>query len=266
MFLLRLYRYLNILSVDVALGAVCSAAFFSRIFHVQIRTAGLFALALTVWIIYTVDHLLDARKIQYQASTERHHFHQQHSKLLWALVLVAIGIVMILIFFIRKPILVWGVAGGALMIVYLAAQQYLKFMKEIFIAVLYTCGVLLPSMAVTQLPVNEWPWLLIVLFSTTALINLFLFSWFDWEDDARHQAVSFVTVFGKTISGWVIRVLFVGIGIGIFFMGAQHHQFMLLGMNVILLFLFLFSDLVRRYEVFRLLGDFIFILPILFVR
>lgn len=265
MFLLRLYRYLNILSVDVALGAVCSAVFFSRIFHVQIRTAGLFALALTVWIIYTVDHLLDARKIQHQASTERHHFHQQHSKLLWVFVLVAIGIVMILIFFIRKPILVWGITGGALMIVYLAAQQYLKFMKEVFIAILYTCGVLLPSMAVTQLPINEWPWLLIVLFSTTALINLLLFSWFDWEQDISHQTVSFVTVFGKGRSGWVISALFVVIGIGVFFIDTQY-QFMLLGMNVILLFLFLFSNLVRRYEAFRLLGDFIFILPILFVR
>lgn len=266
MFLLRLYRYLNILSVDVALGAVCSAVFFSEIFHVQIRTAGLFALAVTVWIIYTVDHLLDARKIQYRASTERHQFHQRHSKLLWVLVWIAIAFVTILMFFIRKPILVWGIAGGTLMIVYLAAQQYLKFMKEILIAVLYTCGVLLPSMAVTQLPINEWPWLLMILFSITALVNLLLFSWFDWEQDIKHQTVSFVTVFGKTISGWVIRVLFVGIGIGIFFIDKQSHQFLLFGMNAMLLYLLLFSNLVRKYEVFRLLGDFVFILPILFVR
>lgn len=266
MFLLRLYRYLNILSVDVALGAVCSAVFFSGIFHVQIRTAGLFALALVVWIIYTVDHLLDARKIHHQASTERHQFHQQHSKLLWAFVSMATAVVVMLIFFIRKPILLWGITGGALMIVYLAVQQYLKFMKEILIAILYTCGVLLPAMAVTPLPTTEWPWLLMVLFSATALINLLLFSWFDWEHDVGQHTVSFVTVFGVNKSSWVIRVLFVFVGIGIFFIETQHHQILVLVMNVILLYLFLSSGLVRKYEVFRLLGDFVFILPILFAQ
>ena len=63
---LRFYQYINILSLDIAAGAVISAVFFAQIFNVQIKPYGLLALGLTVWIIYTVDHLRDAKKIKHQ--------------------------------------------------------------------------------------------------------------------------------------------------------------------------------------------------------
>ncbi|HEX8061295.1 MAG TPA: hypothetical protein VF473_10190, partial [Cyclobacteriaceae bacterium] len=54
------YRTFNLLSLDVALGAVISAAFLGRILNVHILPQGYVLLGIIVWLIYTADHLLDA--------------------------------------------------------------------------------------------------------------------------------------------------------------------------------------------------------------
>src|SRR6187431_1308602 len=98
------YRFINLLSIDVALGAVCSALFFARLLSVRILPFGLITLGLSVWIIYSVDHLLDARKLKSKASTMRHRFHQEHSRSITIMVLIATIVNAVLIFFIRKPV------------------------------------------------------------------------------------------------------------------------------------------------------------------
>jgi hypothetical protein len=71
---------MNILSLDVVAGAVAGALFFGEILQVQLSFSVLTALGLTVWIIYTLDHLRDAKQILNVASTDRHRFHQEHFK------------------------------------------------------------------------------------------------------------------------------------------------------------------------------------------
>lgn len=252
------------LSVDVAMGAVCSAIFFSHVFFVELRVAGLMALGITVWIIYTVDHLLDAGKLKRTAVTERHKFHQDYKGLLWIGVALAISSIMVLIFFMRRPVLIWGLTGGVLMVVYLLVQQYLHFLKEVLIAVLYTCGLMLPSMALTPLALNDWPWLFMTLFCLTALINLLLFSWFDIENDRVQGASSLATALGYKTIRVVITLLFISIAVGIFYLPELNQQLLLLLMNGVLLILFVFHNQVRTKEMFRIWGDFVFMFPVLF--
>ncbi len=78
----RLYGLLNLLSIDVAIGAVCCALFFGRLLQVDILPYGLITLGLTVWVIYCADHLFDAARLKGRASTRRHQFHQDHFWLL----------------------------------------------------------------------------------------------------------------------------------------------------------------------------------------
>ena len=59
--LFRFYRFINILSIDVAIGAVVNARFFAHLFGVPILHQGLISLGLAIWIIYTTDHLLDEK-------------------------------------------------------------------------------------------------------------------------------------------------------------------------------------------------------------
>src|SRR6478736_436347 len=83
------YRVINALSLDVAGGAVICALFFAQLLKVNLFPQGLAALGLAVWIVYTGDHLLDAKRLREQASTFRHGFHQQHFKLLAVLLAIA---------------------------------------------------------------------------------------------------------------------------------------------------------------------------------
>lgn len=258
---LKLYRFLNLLSIDVVLGSVCSALFFSKVFGVSILPYGLLALALTVWIIYTVDRLLDARKVSRSPSTKRHQFHQRNARILIGFVFVAIGINCVLMYFIRKPVFL----GGAYLIagvgVYLFVQQYMKVFKEIVIAVLYTTGVALIPMTITTLTIEDWPWVLLVQFFLTALANLIMFSWFDHEHDLRDSYGSFVTAVGDKGSRYCIWIiLLIAILLTAFSENTLASFFILLS-DVVLLVIFKNESYFRHNDRFRLLGDAVFFIP-----
>jgi hypothetical protein len=256
--LIRIYRFFNLLSIDVVLGAVCSALFFAHIFNVSIHPQGLLSLALTVWIVYTTDHLLDARKVIGNASTDRHQFHQRNYRILVPCVVVAVLADALIVFFIRRPVLEGGVVLIAGVAVYLLVQQYTKIFKEIFIAVMYTLGVLLPSVMVTRVPCHTWPWVLLVQFFLLALTNLLLFSWFDHERDARDKRSSFVTIVGPARTRSIISLLFIVTALLTVFSHELKASGYLLAADSFLLCIFLWPDFFRKTDRFRLVGDAIF--------
>jgi 4-hydroxybenzoate polyprenyltransferase len=266
--LLKLYRTINILSLDVAFGAVCSAMFFARLLHVAVLPYGLAALGLTVWIIYTADHLRDARAINNQASSYRHLFHQQYFKILVAFLIVAIIIDVIVIIFIRRPVFFSGLSLTAVVACYLIFQRKLSYLKEFFVAFLYTAGVLLPSVTVTTDEINLFQWELMSQFFLIALLNLLIFSWFDADRDQRDSLSSFVTRFGKHSTRTLIRILFLLIVVLSFFQFFSGEQLIalttMLFMTLILLIIFSYPRIFEKNETYRLVGDAIFFLPILF--
>lgn len=262
--LTRFYRLLNVLSIDVALGAVCSGIFFAHILQADITSYSLISLGLSVWIIYTVDHLLDAKKINTLATTNRHRFHQQHFQLLSILVIVAASINAVLLFFIRRPALITGIVLVVLVILYLLIQHSLKFLKELFVAVVYTTGVLLPAMTNTQLHWKDWNWMVIAQFILIAFLNLIIFSWFDYENDVHDKRVSFVTIFGKKSSKVFIYLLFIlSMTLWVAAFSLQVETMIILGMNVALFNMVYCHSYFAQNDRYRILGDAIFFLPLL---
>jgi 4-hydroxybenzoate polyprenyltransferase len=263
--LINSYRFFNLLSIDVALGAMCSALFFAKIFRVAILPYGLLALGTTVWIVYTTDHLLDAQKVTGHASTERHKFHQRHFKVLAGHLAAAVVLDGVLVYFIRKPLFV----GGALLIlsvgIYLLLQQYMKILKEFFVALMYTLGVLLPSVMVTSVPWQAWPWKLLAQFFLVALTNLLLFSWFDRDVDVRDGRSSFATIVGEHRTRIIIgAVLLVTVLLTFLSPVPMASLFLLLGDSV-LLYIFLRSNFFKQADRFRLAGDAIFFILLLYI-
>jgi hypothetical protein len=267
--LARLYRRMNLLSLDIAVGAVGGACYFASLLQVQVRTSALASLGLTVWIIYTADHLLDARKISGHASTARHRFHQQHFRVLVACVLIAALVDLILILFIKRAVLYGGFLMFALVILYLALHRRLARFKEVVVAVLYCGGVLLPSLLVTEVSLRRADYVLFILFFTTALINLLMFSWFDREYDLADRHQSFVTLTGARQTLALIMMLFVvngalcvyGVAAGMYFTA-----FLIpLAMNGVLAVILMFRGWFAQHDRFRLLGDAAFLLPFLYL-
>ena len=72
----RFYHIINALSLDVALGAGVLSLVLGRYIGFRVPVMVLLALVISVWVIYTIDHLLDAKSITHQATSFRHHFHQ----------------------------------------------------------------------------------------------------------------------------------------------------------------------------------------------
>jgi 4-hydroxybenzoate polyprenyltransferase len=253
------------LSLDVSIGAVLSALFFAQILHVSILPYGLATLALTVWIIYTIDHLRDARSIGAKASTARHLFHQRYFKALFILLILAIVVDGLLILFIRRQVFVYGVALGGIVGCYLVIQRGLYYLKEHFVALLYTLGVLLPSIAITSIPISNLHKILFGLFFLAALLNLMIFSWFDREKDIKDHRQSFVTLFGSRFTkGWICFLFAVFLLLSLWLLVVSRTPAlaaMFLLMGIVLLILFVRADVFKHNESFRLIGDAIFFLP-----
>lgn len=263
-----MYRWLNILSIDVAGGAVVGALFFARIFNVMVLPQGLLVLGLTVWIIYTADHLIDARKIKQQASTERHRFHQKYFNVLAVVVMVTAAVVLVQLFFIRKTVFVEGLGLALAIVIYFLFQRFLKFFKELIGAVLYLGGVLLIPITINNDGLT-WPQLILIAqFAMTALINLLLFSWFDKHRDEQDKHTSFATMLGDNATRRSLLFLFFvqAVLAGIQFTLANYKPTVILVLMNFVLFLILINrSFFEKNDRYRLLGDAVFWLPVIYI-
>lgn len=268
--IIRFYRLLNILSIDVALGAVCCAAWFARLFAVNLKPQALIVLGLTVWTIYTADHLLDAKRTEGIASTERHRFHQQHFSILVAALILAVITDLIFVFFIRQAVFEWGLVLSGVVVVYFLVQRFLKYLKEITIAVVFSCGVLLPSVAVTHESINFSMAIIIGEFMLTAFLNLLLFSWFDRHSDNRDKRESFVTLAGEVHSkGFVGAVFLLNgtllVGSAFLFPDRLASVVILMLMNAVLAFMLFNRNYFQVHDRFRIVGDAVFLFPSIYL-
>jgi len=266
--LFRAYRFINILSLDVAAGAVICALFFAKIFDVIILPYGVISLGLTVWIIYTADHLIDAQKVKRPASTERHRFHQRYFKTLFALLIIAVLIDATQLFFIRKTVFIVGLALALLITIYFLLQRYLRFLKELIGALLYTGGVLLIPWSVKNTSYDSVQIILITQFIITALINLLLFSWFDKNQDEQDQHSSFATTMGwDATKNFIIALFFLQAILAVvqFAIWEEKPVIIVVLMNVLLLLIFINRKYFEAEDRYRLLGDAVFFVPLIYL-
>lgn len=227
-------------------------------------------LGLTVWCIYTFDHLMDARKKEGEISSDRHLFHKEHQGILIRVLLIALLLDGLLVFFLPTITLVYGVFLGFLVLVYflsihLMAQRAIVH-KELTIAVIYTAGVCLGAISTFEGSFQVHHYIILVSFFFIVLLNLLIFSFFDREADQSARFPSLVQSLGilnsrRLITG--LSLLSAASILIIFWYGNYHEALMLFIMFVILQLLFWFAGNRLLKENYRYLGDGIFLLPIL---
>jgi hypothetical protein len=269
MVLRRTWKLINILSLDVAAGAAVSSIFFARIFSVMLPPYLALSLGLTVWMIYTSDHLLDARSIRVPASTERHRFHQQHFNGLLIMMLVAVGVLFVQSFFIIRPLLINVILVVSLVLAYLLIQRRLTYAKEFVGACFYTAGILVAPWSLLPRAMTVSEIVLVSVFALTAFADLLLFSWFTLESDASDHLISFTTILGKSITGKAIlgacvtAILLAAVAI-------QHSHsagpaFVLILMNGMLMIILQFHKYFAINDRYRRAGDAVFFLPLIYL-
>lgn len=159
-----LWLWPNLLSLDAPLVAVLWQGLLAYQFSLPLRPAWRIELGLTVWAIYILDRLLDARKPLLNAATRepaRHRFYRRHSQPMAVLLAVVLGAdAAIAILCLRPAVLRDGLIPLAGVVVYLAifhiSAKAGKIPKEIAASILFTVGTFLTAWI--TLPCSELAW------------------------------------------------------------------------------------------------------------
>lgn len=269
--ILHIFRYL---SLDVCAGALASGMMAAHVLHVAMPLLWYYILPAAVWVVYTLDHLLDAQRIGIAAHTPRHAFHWQHRQVLWR-VWGVVATSCVAAFWLPNSIIVGGIGIGALvgmhllLVAWVRHRTSLLLIKEIGVGVIYSLGIWLPPL---MLP-SPWraahpEWIVFAgQFFLLVMLNLFVFSLYDLRSDILDKQSSFLQAIG---SRWGKRlILAIGtliIGISIFFIDKNIFiQIIYFIMTLILLWIAFSPATFRPHERFRAVGDGIFLLPFLIV-
>lgn len=267
--IMKLVKTLNLLSIDVVLGAmVCNALFWkfpdgkSPISWLHVGVLGL-----SIFVIYTLDRLLDNLKAS-QIPTGRHLFHQRYALFLWILLGIIALFIVGLLFFLPTKTLWVGSTIGLIVLLYLwvvskiTTTSTLQYGKEFVTTWVYTAGVW-----GTTLPYRSFSYEGIVIL-VLVFQNLLLFSW--CEQKIYPNVHSLASYFGENKTKNIIIFIFIVIFCGnVFSLVHSVYHFkqqvalLFIVMSFILTIIPFNTSFFLKNDRYRWIGDGIFLLPTL---
>jgi hypothetical protein len=204
------------LSLDVVFGAMASMYFFQELVHVKLEGSTYILLALAVWTLYSLDHLLDARQSK-GSSSPRRVFYRKNKLALFLGILVAV---------------IAGLAGAfywwgwdkelQLTLVLIVAMGGCRWaiqklgpvvLKEVSIALFYVVGSLwLPILRAEAQDLSWQALAFAIVFFVLALLNLWMLSFLDREEDRQDGFISIAMLLPPIqIIQWIRKLAFLGI-------------------------------------------------------
>ncbi|GAB4002752.1 hypothetical protein GCM10028807_61990 [Spirosoma daeguense] len=236
-------------------------------------------LALAIFIIYTVDRLLDVQRFGSNSSkqplTPRHRFHHNYEPLLWRVVIGATVVAGILTFFLPSSVVKFGIVLGGICAAYvgavfrLPARHPALLLKEPLVALLYATGVWgsvwVQRPVVSGIEIAEW-----LMFIGIAFQNLLLFAVMEQRESPSQSLFSLATFIGlercDTILRW-LTFLVIATGLTLCFRTtdrfAQRSALMLAIMSLTLYGIQRYPNYFLKNERYRWLGDGVFWMPAL---
>lgn len=267
------FLLLHWLNFDIALGAVITSLFIATSLAIEIPNSALLALGLSVLAIYNFDHLLDARRIHDIALSSRHRYYQANLTMLAIYQILLLLAIVITSWFVPFKILQAGSILAIITLIYFILLFIVlpkKFaLKELTIALVYTCGLFLAPVVITEFTLS---WQMMVMWTQVfllALINILMFSWFDYELDLKESHASLALVIGKyriyQLNIGLLGLLALSIIAMIINGIAIQSQIIILVMGIILFLCILLNQRLRKKELFRLVAESIFLVPLIYL-
>ncbi|MEM7371280.1 MAG: hypothetical protein AAF587_21875 [Bacteroidota bacterium] len=272
----QLLKVFRILSIDVVLGALASGGLVVWWLEQPMPLVWWIALPLSVWVIYTADHLMDAYRLKDQAHTDRHLFHHRYFRLLFVAWLIGMSICVFLIpVFLTSQIWLFGMGMGILVIGHLSLVSIVGdriswfFHKELGVGVIYACGIWGAPALFARVFSTPDLWIPFVQFLILALINLFVFSAYEAKTDELDGHTSFVRAIGVRNTTYLVTslamvVLLLGVCLSFQPMEAKRFlvlQMIYLCMLTVLVMIHFFPQWFVGEEKYRAWGDAVFIFP-----
>lgn len=198
-----IYKYLNILSLDIVFGVISGSIMAQKIFHLPINYSWLIILAISVWTIYTADHLLDSIKLKDSTPAERRLFYRKHFKLLLIIELILVLIVLYLSFKLFEIKLIKaGLIIGLLVVFYFLmvylfnAKKTLLLQKEMIVALIYTAGIFIAPLSKVYPEIDIYQILIIISFFLIVWADILLIAIFEFKKDLHDNFTSLPVMIG----------------------------------------------------------------------
>ncbi len=268
-----LYKLINNLSIDVVIGSVASYYFFSEVLNVTPDIVSVILLGIAVWSIYTLDHLIDSRKIDINVATDRHLFHKANYSILSWVVLALLALAIILIAYIPTSTIIAGAMLSGLVILYFITIHLLNlskviFHKELTVATLYSIGVILGPFSLYTQELLSHHKLLFASFFCIVFMNVIIFAFFDRESDCKANFQSIPLKIGVLMSHRLIHFLSLSVlilNLTLIWIGFEKEALCIFSMHAVLYSLFLFQENYFVRTNFRYIGDGIFFIPLFYL-
>jgi 4-hydroxybenzoate polyprenyltransferase len=278
-FNIRWWQMLNILSIDVVIGAVAGGVMAVRLLHVNPGFALWIILPLSVWIIYTTDHLIDGFRLKNSSHTVRHFFHYYYSKQTGILIiLLSVVNIVLIALYLKRPVFYFGIYAGFITVVYLIIVYFSKniksflLQKEFFVAVIYSAGIWGGPAALMSYKINTPLILLIAGFFFIVWAAVLILSVYEVNYDKLDKHNTFAVNFGveKTVSliYFLMAAVFIICSGEIVFITNSEIDIaskILMIMGLLLLIILNFPAQLRQNNVYRTLIELVFWLPGLFL-
>jgi hypothetical protein len=268
-------NFINTYSILVAIGSLSSYLFFSNLFNVKPNYVLALGLSLSLWIIYTLDHLLDGLSIGKEASSIRHREHFLKHKQIIRWILSGLIILIGLSFWVPQVYYGYVLFLCILTLLhfcinYFLSRKYtfLRYLKEIFVALVVTIGFVITPLIGNEESLNLTQLIYIfIIFYFINLSNLLIFSFFDQDRDLRDKMLTIAHLYSYSK---LRRLIYLGIGISMIILVIGYINchltsisfFVFASMQLTLLFITSFPSYFKFIDRYRFFGDLIYLYPI----
>jgi len=264
--MLKIIHFIQNLSLDITAGAVIMTLFLAKVMNVDLSLNMVVGLSIAIWLIYTIDHLLDAHKSKERAVNPRHAFHQKYFKVISSVALLVFAIGLWNLKYLPEETLLFGailaVVSGAYLLYSFKSKK--PFNKEVFAAFVYTAGVSTAPLSIAN-SIDGVQAILVLQIFVLAYANLLIIPLYEHDIDIEDHHASVATLKGASMVKQRVLLL-CSLNIILFAI-----QFLLLKsypiQGIILMMTFVLFTLINRqvwfkkYQLFRILADGIFFLP-----
>lgn len=180
-FPLSFFRWLNLLSLDVVFIALAWQEVFARAAAVTLRWEERAFLAISIWIVYVIDHWFDSMAdvgstaVFFSNKAPRHHYVRSHRFLLGSLLVLASLANVWLLWHLGLRLLIAGTGLAVITLSYLSLNYFFLRRKrwfkgrEIVISIIFSTGCALVALVQSDRSWLLLPW--IMAFAMVALIN-----------------------------------------------------------------------------------------------
>ena len=205
--------FLRYLSLEVVFNALSVGVFVLVWLDVVMPFSWWVLLVLSVWAVYTTDHLLDACSGSGIPVIARHRFHQEH-KVIIGIALVAVCLVNIFLLW-RFPDL-HLIAGGALLlllaVLYFAALRFSPRLrnllpKEMIIAGIFLAGISFAPLLKSSDSLKYTDIIMLFIIFLLAFAETAMVSWFEQDQDRADGHPSFALKLGKQKSRKIMLIV-----------------------------------------------------------